>query len=140
MDVTPATVREVIERYIHAWNNNDKALLLSLFAADAQWTDPVGGPTFAGHEGVAAFWDFAHQGQARELQAVPREIIACANEGILHFTMQVRVPAENKGLDLQVTDHFVLNEAGLIASARAFWDEGCVHCPVGMDLFVPDIS
>ncbi len=140
MSTTPEKVREVIGHYIEAWNTNNKALLLSLFAEDAQWTDPVGGPTFVGHEGVAGFWDFAHQGNDRELEAEPRQIIACANEGILHFTMKVRIPAENKGLDLQVTDHFVLNEDGLIATARAFWDEACVNCPEGMELFVPDIT
>lgn len=140
MAATPDQVREAIGKYIEAWTNNDRDLLVSLFAEDATWADPVGTPEFVGHAGIAQFWDFAHQDTSRQLTPKPEQIIACANEGILRFVMQVRLPAENKGLDLHVTDHFVLNDAGKIATARAFWDESCVSCPAGMDLFVPDIS
>ena len=68
------------------------------------------------------------------------QVIACGNEGILRFTMQVRVPAQNQGLDLAVVDHFVLNDAGKIAKARAFWDESCAGVPAGMDFFAPNIE
>ena len=140
MPATPDQVRAVIEQYVQAWTTNDRALLLSLFAEDAVWEDPVGTPPFVGHEGIARFWDFARQDAARQLTARPEQIIACGNEGILRFVMQVRLPEQNQGLDLQVTDHFVINDAGRIQTARAFWDEHCVQCPPGMELFVPDIS
>lgn len=140
MAVTPQDVKGVIQKYIEAWTNNDKALLLSIFAEDATWADPVGTPEFVGHEGVGKFWDFAHQDSGRELKPVPHQIIACANEGILRFTMQVRIKGEKKGLDLNVVDHFVLNDQGKIQTAKAFWDETCVAAPEGMELFVPDIG
>lgn len=140
MTATPDQVREVIGKYVQAWTTNDRELLISLFAEDAVWADPVGTPEFVGHEGIGQFWDFAHQDSSRQLTPKPEQIIACANEGILRFVMQVRLPAENKGLDLYVTDHFVLNDAGKIVSAKAFWDEACVACPEGMELFIPDIS
>ncbi len=140
MSATPEQVRKVIEQYVKAWNTNDRALLLSLFAADATWEDPVGTPAFVGHEGVGRFWDFAHQDSSRQLSPKPEQIIACGNEGILRFVMQVRIPEKNQGLDLHVTDHFVLNDAGLIQSARAFWDEQCAQCPPGMDMFAPNID
>ena len=137
MAVTPQIVKAVIEKYVEAWTNDDRALLLSIFAEDATWADPVGTPEFRGHEGLNQFWEFAHAGPPRTLTAVPHQIIACANEGILRFTMQVRVSSENKGLDLSVVDHFVLNEDGKIQSGQAFWDETCVTCPDGMELFIP---
>ncbi|HUH37467.1 MAG TPA: SgcJ/EcaC family oxidoreductase [Spongiibacteraceae bacterium] len=140
MSVTPQDVKAVIEKYIAAWTNNDRALLLSIFAEDASWVDPVGTPAFVGHEGIAKFWDFAHQDTSRSLTPVPHQIIACANEGILRFTMQVRLKGENKGLDLSVVDHFVINPQGKIQSAKAFWDETCVAAPEGMELFIPDID
>lgn len=141
MAASPEQVRAVIDHYCKAWSSGDKELLLSLFAEDATWEDPVGTPAFVGHAGVSQFWDFAHPADAgRQLTPVPHQVIACGHEGILRFTMQVRIPAENKGLDLLVTDHFELNDAGKIQRARAFWDEGCVSCPEGMDMFIPDMS
>ena len=141
MAASPDQVRAVIASYCEAWSSHNKALLMSLFAEDANWEDPVGSPAFIGHEGIAQFWDFAHPADGgRTLTPIPHQVIACGNEGILRFTMQVRVAAENKGLDLLVTDYFELNDAGKIKSARAFWDENCVSCPEGMEMFIPDMS
>jgi len=140
MPVTPSDVRAVIEKYVEAWARGDKQLLLSIFAEDAAWCDPVGTPAFIGHAGIAAFWDFAHQDSARELTPVVNRIVACANEGILDFTMQVRVRHLNQGLDLRVIDRFVLNDQGKIQSAKAYWDEASASAPEGMDFFVPNID
>ena len=140
MAVTAAQVRTVIQQYVEAWAKGDKQLLLSIFAEDAVWCDPVGTPAFVGHQGVAAFWDFAHQDSARQLTPRVNRIVACANEGILDFTMQVRVPHLNQGLDLRVVDRFVLNEAGRIQTANAYWDETCASAPEGMDFFAPNIE
>ena len=140
MAVTAAQVRTVIQQYVEAWAKGDKQLLLSIFAEDAVWCDPVGTPAFVGHKGVAAFWDFAHQDSARQLTPKVNRIVACANEGILDFTMQVRVPHLNQGLDLRVVDRFVLNDAGRIQTANAYWDETCASAPEGMDFFVPNIE
>lgn len=140
MAVTPQKVREVLEAYARAWATDDKALLLSLFAQDAEWSDPVGTPPFRGHEGVGRFWDFTHQDAGRSMTPRVEEIRACGSEGILRFTMQVRIPSRNEGLDLAIVDYFQLDEAGKIRVAKAFWDESCVSVPPGMKLFVPDIS
>ena len=140
MTVGSAETRAIIENYVRAWKTNDRELLLSLFAEDASWEDPVGTPAFVGHEGVARFWEFAHVEDGRTLTPVPHKIMACGNEGVLHFTMQVRLPAANQGLDLVVIDQFILDEQGKIKSAKAYWDEQCVSCPEGMDLFVPNIG
>jgi hypothetical protein len=34
----------------------------------------------------------------------------------------------------------VLNDAGKIVKARAFWDESCAGVPAGMDFFAPNIE
>ena len=101
---------------------------------------PVGTPPFKGHAGVSHFWDFAHQDSTRHLEPKVEQIIACANEGILHFVMQVRVPHLKQGLDLRVIERFVIDDAGRIRSAHAYWDTGCVAVPPGLALFVPDIQ
>lgn len=140
MPATPAQVRKVVEQYAEAWARNDRALLLSLFAEDCTWTDPAGTPPFRGRAGAAAFWDFAHQDASRELTPQVHRIVACGNEGILDFTMQVRIPGRNQGLDLRVVDRFVIDDEGRIAEACAYWDEASASAPPGMEFFVPNID
>jgi steroid delta-isomerase len=48
MPVTPAEVRDVVQKYVEAWRSGDKQLLLSIFAEDATWCDPVGTPPLWG--------------------------------------------------------------------------------------------
>jgi steroid delta-isomerase len=140
MAATPDQVREVIHKYFEAWSTHDKDLLLEIFAEDATWVDPVGSPEFRGHDGVAKFWDFAHQGDGRQLTPKLTQVIACANEGILRFTMEIRLPEIKQGLDLHVVDHFVINDDGKIQTARAFWDEGCGEKPEGWDFYIPNMD
>jgi steroid delta-isomerase len=140
MPATPEQVRHVLKQYLTAWATNDRALFLSLFAEDARWSDPVGTPEFKGHAGIGKFWDFAHQDPERTLSPRLEEIRACANEGILRFTMQVRIASRNEGLDLSVIDYVMLNQAGKIQSARAFWDETSASTPPGMKPYAPDVT
>lgn len=140
MTATPADVRKACENYVKAWKTNDKALLMSILADDAVFCDPVGTPAFVGQEGVGRFWDFSHTGTDRTLTPVLQEIRACANEGILRFVMQVRIPSANQGLDLSIIEYVTVNDQGKIKSLRAFWDETSVSKPDGMDLFIPNVS
>jgi steroid Delta-isomerase len=139
MPATPDQVRKVMQQYIKAWASGDRELFLSLFAPDARWADPVGSPEFVGHEAIGGFWDFARKGN-RSLTPKLEEMRACANEGVLRFTMQVRVPERNEGLDLSIIDRFVLNDSGKIQIAQAFWDETTLSIPAGMKPFSPDVS
>src|SRR3546814_19540754 len=104
MTATHGQVRSDIQQYADAWARNDRALLISLFANNAKWIDPVGTPAFTGHAGVAAFWDFAHQDASRELKPKLHRIVACGNEGILDFKMKVRAPSHNTGLHPHLPD------------------------------------
>jgi steroid delta-isomerase len=140
MTADAKTTRATIENYVKAWATGDKKLFLSIFADDAVWEDPVGAPPFKGLKGVEKFWDFSHQGPERQLTPAVHEIVTCANQGILRFTMQVRLPKENQGLDLSIIDYFEVNDAGKITVAKAFWDETKVAVPAGMQIFMPNIS
>jgi len=140
MPATADQVRTVIDKYVQAWTTGDRELLLSIFADDAEWCDPVGTPAFTGRAGVAKFWDFAHQDASRKLTPRVQEIRVNGNEGILRFVMEVRVPARKQGLDLSIIDHFILNDAGKIRVAHAFWDETSVSKPEGLELFAPNID
>lgn len=117
-------VRNTIEAYLKAYEKNDRAGLLALFAADARFTDPVGTPTMLGREAIGKFWDAARKNGATLTPELQR-IVVCANEAIALFRMKVR-GADGSGLDLDVADHFVLNEDGTIREARAFWNPSCM--------------
>jgi steroid delta-isomerase len=140
MSATPDDVRKALNNYIKAWATNDRALLMSILSADAVFCDPVGTPEFIGHEGIGKFWDFSHMGEGRTLTPVLEEIRACGSEGILRFTMQVRIPSANQGLNLSIIEYVQIDDAGKIKSLRAFWDETSVAKPDGMDLFNPNVS
>jgi len=140
MTATAEQVRQVLQDYIRAWTIKDKALLLSLFAEDAVLEDPVGTPPFRGHEGIGKFWDFALSDSARQITPRLEEIRACGNQGILRFTMEVRLPHEGKGLNLSIIEHAQLNDDGKLNHLRAFWDDSSVECPNGWELFVPNIA
>jgi steroid delta-isomerase len=140
MAATAEQTRAVIETYVKAWVTHDKQLLMSIFAKDATWCDPVGTMAFSGHEGISKFWDFVHEDSSRHMQPKVNRIVVCGDEGLLDFTMQVRVPAHNQGVDLHVIDRFVLNDAGKIQTAQAYWDENCASAPPGMQMFAPDLE
>ena len=140
MTTTPEQVRQALHDYIRAWTTKDKDLLLSLFAEDAVLEDPVGTPPFRGHAGIGKFWDFALSDSARQITPRLEEIRACSNQGILRFTMEVRLPDEGKGLDLSIIEHAEFNDAGKLKHLRAFWDESSVGRPDGWELFVPNIA
>ncbi|AGH48036.1 MULTISPECIES: nuclear transport factor 2 family protein [Sphingomonadales] len=140
MKATPEQVRAGLENYIRAWQTRDKDLLLSVFAEDGVLEDPVGTPPFAGHENIGRFWDFAWSDSRRQVTPVLEEIRACGDQGILRFTMQVRLPSENAGLDLSIIEHAQFNADGKLCHLRAFWDENSVKKPDGMDLFAPNID
>jgi steroid delta-isomerase len=140
MTATQDDVRKTLNNYIKAWATNDKALLMSILSEKAVFCDPVGTPEFVGHEGIGKFWDFSHMGEGRTLTPMLQEIRACANEGILRFVMQVRIPSANQGLDLSIIEYVKIDDAGKIESLRAFWDETSVAKPDGMDLFNPNVA
>lgn len=140
MAATPEQVRKVLQDYIRAWTVKDKSLLLSLFAEDAVLEDPVGTPPFRGHTGIGKFWDFALSDSSRQICPRLEEIRACGDQGILRFTMEVRLPDQGKGLDLSIIELAELNEEGKLKRLRAFWDESSVGRPEGWELIVPNIA
>jgi steroid delta-isomerase len=116
--------RAAIEAYVDAWARNDRAALLDCFTDDGVWIDPVGTPPYEGKARIGEFWDSAHQGDATLTPEVHR-IVVCGNEGVLLFRMVVR-SAGGGGMALEACDVMVVNPAGKIELAKAYWDERCV--------------
>lgn len=131
MSAKPEQIHHTLEAYVKAWATGDRALFLSLFAEDAEWSDPVGKPEFKGHRGIAQAWDVAHHG--RILQTRLEEIRGIENQGAVHFTVRVRNVNSNESRELSVIHYVWLNEAGKIQIARAAWDKSAASKPNGID-------
>jgi steroid delta-isomerase len=121
---TEKRTRAAVEGYLDAWAKNDRAALLSVFADDAVWIDPVGTPPYEGLARIGEFWDSAHAGDATLTPQVKR-IVVCANEAIVLFRMVVR-NSQGGGMGLDVCDQMTVNDAGKIQLAKAYWDSSCV--------------
>ena len=137
--VAEEQVREAVRLYMEAWGEGNRQQLLDLFSEEGEMTDPVGTKALAGRKAIGEFWDFAHRDAEKTITHRPQKVVVCANEALLDFVIEVRLP-NNSGLDLRAFNHFVVNEEGQIQSLRAFWDESCVTQPEGMDLFVPEMG
>ena len=125
MAATPEQIRSAIESYVRAYNEDDMDLLLSLFTEDCVWEDPVGQPPHLGHDGLRKFWEFAHTSGAK-LSPQTERIVVCGTEGLLVFTMVVRM-ADGSGVDLRAVDRFVFNDEGRIEHGQAYWDDDCME-------------
>jgi steroid delta-isomerase len=122
--IAPERVRAVVDAYVESYRRNDKHACLELFATDVQWHDPVGEPPHVGHAGVSAFWDQART-LADSIVLVPSDVIVCANEAVMVFEIEVTIVAgegSTSTMVIDAVDVFVLNDDGLIAELRAYWD------------------
>ena len=115
----PADLRAAVDRYIDAWNAEDRAAWLACFADDAVSEDPVGSDPIKGHEAIGAFWDGIHSMfEGAKLNPVLGPIV-CGNEVML--AMQATGSAGGNEVQIDIVDHFRVGDDGTISSLRAFW-------------------
>ena len=122
--IAPERVRAVVDAYVDSYRRNDKAACLALFAAAAVWHDPVGEPPHVGHKGVGEFWDQA-RALAESIELVPSDVIVCANQAAMVFEIHVHLAgtgAESTTMVMDAVEVFVIDDDGLIAELRAYWD------------------
>ena len=119
MAATPDQIRATVDAYVAAYKANDREALLACFAANAEWTDPVGTPTHHGHEGVAAFWDTTRS-LADSIELRPIHVHVCGGEAAL--VMEIHTVVGGAGMVLDAVDVFSFDDEGLIASGKAYWE------------------
>ena len=115
-----ADVHSTIDAYISAFNAQDHDRWVSLFTEDAHHEDPVGQPVNVGHEAIGAFFDLIGTFGTVTITA-NRPPIVVGNESMVFLNAvtqtdsgRIRVP--------YIVDHMTFDDAGLITSLRAFWD------------------
>ena len=121
---TPEQVRSAVETYVASFNRNDREGWLAAFAEDAEHFDPVGTPPNVGREAIGAFWDRVRQ-LSGEIEFTARDVVVCGAEAAVPFTVSAR-GADGGGMEFDGVDLFAVDDEGLIASLRAYWD------PVGI--------
>ena len=116
-------VRATIEAYVAGWKNADREAWGALFAEDATLVDPVGKPPHVGKAAGLGFFDGVQKLPFKFTPKVHR-IAVCGNEALLLFRMEA-LTTDGSGMYVEVADIFTLNDAGEIASLKAYWDKGC---------------
>jgi steroid delta-isomerase len=116
---TPESVRAVVDAYVAASNENDRAAVLALFAPDAVWHDPVGQPPHVGVEGIGAFFDQA-RAMADRIEMKPSDVIVCGNEAAM--IMEIHATIGGGTMIMDVVETFALNDDGKIEGMKAYWD------------------
>ena len=121
--IEPERVQAVVDAYVDSYRRNDRQACLDLFAPDAVWHDPVGAPPHVGHEGVGAFWDQA-RAMADSIELVPKDVIVCADQAAMVFEIHVTLggPDAPSTMVMDAVEVFTVNDEGLIAELRAYWD------------------
>jgi len=120
MTADPATLRTTVERYCAAFTARDRDAYVGLFAEDAWIEDPVGSPRREGREGIGGFFDESTGlAEAIELrQTGPVRVAA----GEVAFPMQARPEIGGTTYCVDIIDVMTFDDAGRIATMRAFWD------------------
>mgnify|MGYP000252020480 CR=1 FL=1 len=111
--LTPTEKREIVERYIAAYNSRNIPAILALYAPRATMEDPIGLPPAVGHKAIAGLYQMgfdmgvtvAHDGAVRLAgNAVAFPLIASS-------------PTSR----LEVIDVFDFGRDGKIEHMRAYW-------------------
>jgi steroid Delta-isomerase len=116
---TPETVRSVVDEYVAASNTGDREAVLSLFAPDAVWYDPVGQAPHTGLEGISAFYDQART-MADRIEMKPSDVIVCGSEAAMVF--EIHVTIGDGGMVMDAVETFEVNDDGKISGMKAYWD------------------
>jgi steroid Delta-isomerase len=119
-----ATMKAQLLAYIEAFNANDLASVVDLYAENATVEDPVGAPLQRGREEISAFYGQAMSTGARlEVVAPPRG--SHSNAATISF--KVHVAGQYGPAHIDVTDVMEFDENGKIVSMKAYWGKDDYH-------------
>jgi steroid delta-isomerase len=121
---SPEQVRAAVDAYVDAYNREDRDAFLAAFAGDGVIVDPVGTPAHEGVEARGGFWDSVH-GLAERLELVPKDVIVCADEAVMVFSIHATSGGSTTVID--AVDVFHVDDDGRILSMRAYWDLSRAH-------------
>jgi steroid delta-isomerase len=116
---TPEQVKAVAEAYVTASNANDKQTVLSRFAPDAVWFDPVGQPPHVGVDGIGAFFDET-RAMADRIEMKLVDVIVCGAEAAM--VLEIHVTIGESEMIMDCVETVEVNDDGKISGMKAYWD------------------
>ncbi len=115
---TEAQMKAAMQEYIDAYNRNDHAAVVGLYADDATVEDPVGSPLKQGKPAIAEFYTFAMKSGAKLKLAAPIRASHGASAAMA-FDVLLNMPSGEA--HIQVIDVMRFNAEGKFVSMQAFW-------------------
>lgn len=114
---------ETVHAYVDAFARQDPGAVRDLFAPDATVEDPDGTPPHVGHDAIYAFYKMSMATGAKlELQGPVRTTADTAA-----FAFSVHLTIGDAPMRVDVIDLFRFDEAGKVASMRAFFGQDNMH-------------
>lgn len=122
---------------INCAQNGEKANWLALFSNDAILHDPVGpsphdptGNGFRGKQQLEAFWDIMIGPSNTHI--VSHQQIASGPHDCACIATATNALSEDLSITIEMVVAYRVNEAGLITSLRAFWDQEAIGRQLGL--------
>lgn len=112
-------IRATVDAYVDAYDRNDKAAFLALWAADGVLEDPVGTPAHVGVDALGAFWDGARE-LADRIVLKPQSTILAGGEAAV--VIEIHAHMGEGGLVMQAVDVMQFDDNGRLTNVRAYWD------------------
>ena len=84
----------------------------------------MGVPVRRGHREIGEFWD-REMARYQSIEIIPREMFVIGHEAAMVWT--INGVTDEGPISFDGVDVFQLDDAGLIASVRAFWERSSLH-------------
>ena len=121
---TPDQVREAAENHAKLFSAADKEAWLSLYADDAEFTDPYPAPAAVGRAGLTEFWDRVHT-MASDYSFDIRLLTVAGDRAAMAFTLSMTAGGDRYEFD--GVDVFEVGDDGRINRFTAYWDPTAVR-------------
>ena len=116
------TAVKIVDTYMQAISAGDYTAAANLYADDARLEDPVGSKVIVGKEAISAFYQGSINNEGTQLICERTGLVRYVNQELV-FPFACVIVADGAKMKMEIIDHFVLNDDGLITSMRAFWSQ-----------------
>lgn len=111
-------MREAMQAYIDAFNNEDLAAIVDLYADDATVEDPVGSELKSGRAEIEAFYRTALETGAKLNLSAP---IRASHGNAAAMAFEVALNYQGQDMVIHVIDVMTFNDEGKYTSMKAYW-------------------
>ncbi len=119
--VDETVMRAAMQEYIDAFNRDDLAGLVNLYADDATVEDPVGSEPKTGRAEIEAFYKVAVASGARLKLSAP---IRASHGNSAAMAFDVSLHYQGRDLVISAIDVMTFNDEGKYSSMKAYWGPG----------------